>query len=647
MLALLGVSGVGALSGVSSAHPDDGVTDDPDGDDKSHESELHFHDRDPSQPLIDHDATTEGVVSDGPSAHVVKNFALVGRGERLVPQGTTDVWTHDKFAYIGTFNSPCGTGDGLGEGELLDDLDGPGIAVFDVHNNNRPEYVGNIPSVAGSRTNDVKVAEMNSGAILVHTNEPCAGGPGGFEVYNVDDPTAPDHLASVRMDEINPISNALFGGITDVGVHNLFLFRQGENDYVSAVAESAFDNFRTWDITDPAAPQLVSAWGAEELFDPGVGDETVDVGRVLDAALWLLDGFGASSNRYLHDVTVNEAGDRAYLANWDAGLVLLDISDPAGPEVVSVALDPENGSLDGEVNSHQAWPSADGTVVVENEEDFSAWEATVPPSNLTFGEDDPETPLPGTAVATTVGNDFEANQIGNVGTVDGDRLVVDSGPLAGNEYMTVELAGDQPRFSDTGPISGDIVWIGRACDGDTVLNEGYLDDGGIAVVRRGACTFREKNFNAVDVGADAIVIANNDETSTPWGGLRIWDYADEANPVLASTFDTACSASSTPIPGCDPRGTYSVHNVIVEDDTVYASWYTEGLLAIDISDPYHPVEIARYSPGDEEFEEQNGGIQDMWGVYKEPNSPWIYGSDRNGGLYVLKLLGSGSENRKR
>lgn len=47
----------------------------------------------------------------------------------------------------------------------------------------------------------------------------------------------------------------------------------------------------------------------------------------------------------------------------------------------------------------------------------------------------------------------------------------------------------------------------------------------------------------------------------------------------------------------------------------------------------------------QEFEEQNGGIQDVWGVYKEPNSPWIYGSDRNGELYVLKLLGSGSDKR--
>ena len=645
LLALLGLGGLGVIPRTARARHA-GEAGGPAG------PTVHDHDLvvpDPSGPLIEHDTETSDVVSDGPSAHVTKNLAVAGRGERLLPGGNTDVWALDGYAYVGTFDSPCGTGEGFGEPGLVDDLDGPGVAVFDVHNPNRPSYVGSLPSLEGSRTNDVKVEAMNSGAVLVHSNEPCDGGPGGFEIYGVDDPTAPEHLASVRIDEINPISDSLFGGLTDVGVHNLFLFSQGERDYVSAVAETAFDNFQTWDITDPADPQRVSTWGAEELFDPGVGDETSDVGRVLNAAFWLLDGFGSSANRFLHDVTIGADGNRAYLANWDAGLVLLDVSDPADPQVVSVALDREDGSRDGEVNSHQAWPSEDGSVVVETEEDFSAWVETVPPGNLTFGQaeaGEPTAPLPGTAVATAAGDDFEASQTGNAGTVDEDGLVVESGPLAGNTYPAIELAGDQPTFADTGPVRGDIVWIGRACDGDEILNAGALADGGIAVVRRGACSFREKNFNAAEVGADAIVIANN-ETNSPWGGIRIWDYSDEANPVLASTFDTACSASPEPIPECDLRGTYTVHNVIVEREKAYVSWYSDGVLVLDISDPYDPVEVARFSPSDGDFEEQNGGIQDVWGIYKEPRQPWIYASDRNGGLYVLKELGAGSENRNR
>lgn len=225
-----------------------------------------------------------------------------------------------------------------------------------------------------------------------------------------------------------------------------------------------------------------------------------------------------------------------------------------------------------------------------------------------------------------------------------------SGPLAGESYPAVELAGDQPKFADIGAVSGDLVWIGRACDGDEILNADAIADGGIAVVRRGACAFRDKNFNAAAAGADAVVIANNISEDTPWSGLRIWDYSDPENPVLASTFDTVCSASPEPIPECDPFGTYSSHNVVVEDTEdgrvkAYVSWYYDGMLVLDVTDPANPVEVARFFDNSDEFLASNGGLpHDFWGVRKAPGEPWIYGSDRNGGLYVFKEKGAGGGN---
>lgn len=610
-------------------HPDDGSEDE--------EPTLHLDD--PSGPLGAHDTATAGmVVSGSPSAKVIKNLATSGRGERLVGNATTDVWAHAGYAYTGTFNSPCG-----GDPEA-------GIWIWDVHNHNKVSFVGIIPSPVGSRSNDVKVAAMNSGDILVHSNEPCAGGPGGFEVYNVDDPANPVHLAHVQVDEINPISDALFGGLSDNGVHNLFLFTQGDQDYVAAQSEGAFDGFQIFDITDPSNPSLASGWGAEEVFDPGVGDLTdlgdpAQVDRVLNAALWLLDGFGASANRFLHDFTITPDGTQAYLAHWDAGLILLDISDVSNPQVVSVALDPVNGSLDGEVNSHSVWPSEDGRIVVEGEEDFSAWEATVPPGNITFGNGNP---IPGVIASTTAGDAFEGSQTGNVGSITANSVTVTSGPLAGQVFPAVEFSGNNFPLG-AGSVSGNFVWIGRACNGDPILNPPGAGD--IAVVRRGACTFAEKSVNAAAAGAGAIVVTNNNPTSTPWSGLRIWDYSDPANPVLASTFDTVCSASTAPGGTCDPAGTYSSHNVIVETtgNTVkaYISWYSDGMLILDVSDPYNPVETARFFNNTPEFLAGNGGNpHDFWGVYKEPNSPWIYGADRNGGLYVFKEYGSGTIGKK-
>ncbi len=622
------------LATASAHHPDDG----------SGHPELEQHidtglDRpDPNAALEARDAETEGIISDGPFADVIKNLDVAGRGERLSPDGTTDVWTLDGHAYTGTFNSPCG-------GE-----EGAGVWVWDVSNVTKPGFVTVIESPAGSRSNDVKVANMNSGRVLVHSNESCGGGVGGFEIYNVDDPANPVFLAHVQVDEIAEITPLFFGGpgsLDDNGVHNLWLFSQGDKDYVAAASEGVFDGFQIFDITDPTAPALVSGWGAEELFDPGVGDLTLaddpTGGRTLTAVLWMLDGFGASRNRFLHDFTLSADGTKAYLAHWDAGLVLLDISDPANPQVVSVAIDPVNGSLDGEVNSHSVWPSADGSIVVEGEEDFSVFAGDDPLGNFTF-QDRPTNTIPGVGISTNAGTEFENSQTGNVVTVDANSVTVDSGPLAGNSYVATEGSGNQPRFADTGPITGEAVWIGRACNGDPILNAAAIGAGGIAVVRRGACFFGDKLANAAAAGAVAIVVSNNAPDSV-WSGVRVWDYADPANPVLTAIFDTVCS-SEPRNPSCDPRGTYSSHNVIVENEgnkvKAYISWYSDGVVVLDVTDPYNPVETARYHREGLDFEAENGGIQDVWGIYKEPGSPWVYASDRNGGLYVLKELGSGT-----
>jgi len=629
---------------------DDGVSD-------GGEGEIH----EPSADLAALDAAASQVISDGPFAKVTKNLQLRGRGDRLVSQATTDVWAHKNFAYTGTFNSPCG-------GE-----EGAGVWIWNVLNKNRPSFVGIIESETGSRSNDVKVATMNSGDILVHSNETCGtGGLGGFEIYDVDDPRNPVHLATQRIREPNPIMAAGLAGGMNRGVHNLYLFTQGSRDYVALATHgnAIFGSTQIFEITDPANPQFVSAWGPEFLCeedfcsdDPYNETDIPTLNAMISewiggAAAGRTPGFGGSLIRSVHDITVTEDGNLMYAAAWDSGLILLDISDPANPEVVSQALDPENGSLDGEVNSHSMWPSEDGTIVVEGEEDFNAWVTVQPLGNFTFG-DQPWNTVPGVGVSTSAGDDFEANQTGNMVTVTASSVTVNSGPLAGNVYPAEEGAGNQPKIADTGPITAEAVWVGRGCDTDNFgvpgndvpgIVDPHLNDpaGKIAVIRRGACTFSSKMGAAQAAGAVGVIIANNLVNDTPWGGLRIWDYSDPENPVLASTFDTICSAAATPIDECDPFGTWSVHNVVVEttDDgrvKAYVSWYWDGMLVLDVTDPANPVEVARYFDNSPAFIESNGGNpHDFWGVWKIPGEPWIYGADRNGGLKVFLEQGRGS-----
>ena len=562
------------------------------------------------------------VVSSGPSADVQKNLATRGVGLRLVPDATTDVWAHDGYAYTGTFNNPCG-----GDPDA-------GVWVWHVKNTSKVSFVGVIPSPTGSRSNDVKVAEMNSGDVLVHSNESCSGGPGGFEIYNVDDPANPVHLASVQTDDINLLLRDGLGFL-DFGVQNVFLFTQGDSDFLAATVASELGNFQIFDITDPTNPTLVGFWGAEQLHRPDVTDwvNLTDFGIILDVDAYLFSGFGASQNRFLSDITITADGSQAYLGNWDAGLVLLDISDPTDPQLVSVAIDPTSG--DGEVNSNSVWPGEDGTVVIEGEEDFSTF------------------------------------------TIE---FTIDTGPTAGS-YSSLEGTFTVPLVDLPGQEMSDFTtYVGLAC---APIPAGT----GIALIQRGTCRFDLKATNAIDAGYTGMVVFNDaargdtlvamggDPRTIPgvfvghstglaiagvgnaaslvvgasgeavtakaavnsWGGFRVWDYSDPANPVLASTFNTVCSATVID-PSCDSAGLYSASNVIVEstDDgriKAYISWYTDGVLVLDITDPYNPVELARYKADGETY----------WGVYKVPGKPWIYASDRNGGLRILKEYGSGSK----
>lgn len=342
------------------------------------------------------------------------------------------------------------------------------------------------------------------------------------------------------------------------------------------------------------------------------------------------------------------------LSNFDAGLVLLDISDPTSTELVSVALD-LSADGDMEVNSNAAWPSEDGSVVVETNEDFY-------PS---------ERPILFTIVSGPSDGQYNATE--------------------GRGEFTVPVV-----FLPGQKMSGPTTYVGLACTagGDSVPPDSSIPvppataSGQIALIQRGICRFDEKATNVINAGYIGMVIFN-DETrgddvltmigdrreipgvfvghstglkiakvtdatelvigasgeeitaatgaANGWGQVRIWDYSDPTNPVFASSFDTVCSAAVGDTSSCDPAGIYTAKNVIVQTTgsrvKAYISWYSDGMLILDVTDPYHPFEIARYTGSDGE---------QYWGVYKEDQEPWIYGSDRNGGLDVFKEYGAGT-----
>ena len=154
---------------------------------------------------------------------------------------------------------------------------------------------------------------------------------------------------------------------------------------------------------------------------------------------------------------------------------------------------------------------------------------------------------------------------------------------------------------------------------------------------------------------DETLFVQNDEamaavgsgSQASWTFQRVYDTASLARPKLLSTF-----ASESAVPGRDGRvasdGIYSVHNAVVAGDREYASWYSDGVRVVDLSDPRHPREVAWFvpppsSPPRQTAATAQGGRRDMplvWGVY-----PWkdlVLASDMNSGLWVFRVTASGT-----
>jgi hypothetical protein len=128
-----------------------------------------------------------------------------------------------------------------------------------------------------------------------------------------------------------------------------------------------------------------------------------------------------------------------------------------------------------------------------------------------------------------------------------------------------------------------------------------------------------------------------------WTFQRVFDTSSLERPRLLSTF-----ATESAVPGKDRKvatdGVYSVHNAVIKGDTSYASWYSDGVRVVDLSDPGRPEEVAWFVPPPTSPRQSaataQGGRRDMpvvWGVF--PYKDVVLASDMNSGLWVFRVTG--------
>ncbi|HEX6034415.1 MAG TPA: hypothetical protein VFY83_08270, partial [Anaerolineales bacterium] len=125
---------------------------------------------------------------------------------------------------------------------------------------------------------------------------------------------------------------------------------------------------------------------------------------------------------------------------------------------------------------------------------------------------------------------------------------------------------------------------------------------------------------------------------TAWGYARFFDISDPANPVQLSTFKLP---STTQFPPPAEFNFYSVHDPKVRGRLAYFSWYSEGVVVLNISDPTQPEMVAQFIPepaADPQgfFAPPEVKFPFVWGVFPY-RERLVLASDINSGLWIFRI----------
>jgi hypothetical protein len=127
-------------------------------------------------------------------------------------------------------------------------------------------------------------------------------------------------------------------------------------------------------------------------------------------------------------------------------------------------------------------------------------------------------------------------------------------------------------------------------------------------------------------------------TEKGFGYLRIYDERNLAKPVQIGSYKTP-NGSGASDPGA---GDYTIHQPELYGQTIYASWYSDGVQVIDVSDPRAPMRVAYFVPPAAQNPVKPAqrdtltNTTQVWGVAVDEATGLVYLSDMNSGLWIVR-----------
>jgi hypothetical protein len=536
---------------------------------------------------------------------IVKNFRVLGNNDLGMTDVNGDVWVHGNFAYVGTWAIPC---------------TGTGVRILDVSNLRRPELIATAGGREGTDAEDMVVRRVStpsfSGDLLAIGIQRCGEDPAlddqefGLELWNVTDPSNPQKLGEFPV------------GHGSGGVHELDLFQRGGKVYALLAHPfgewfdpMAMGDFFIVDVTNPRMPVQVAEWGA--------GGAGLSPGPFY--------GQGEFGAMFGHSARASEDGMKAYVSYWDLGVLTFDISDPANPVLLTRTTFEE--SDDGDAHSMTPYLNKRGReFILQNDEDTSPRS----PAEIRYGkrgqgigvESAGSAPLwlerKHKVAAPVV---MAANQ----GCAVADYPVGTAGKIAVayTPFPFFDASGDeplclQPEQEAAAEAAGAVALVHDFVAENTSPQWFDFGEVGIPVL----FTDHETAQGMVAAG-----FATLKALKPSWGYLRIYD-AESGRQV--AKFDDVRNVHTLPA----PVGDWTIHNTEVMGDRAYSSWYSNGIVALDLGPldkrrPRDPKFVGQFVPPPAGEDLPFTG---MWGVFIREDGV-IFGSDAASGLWIVKPKG--------
>jgi len=535
---------------------------------------------------------------------VRENLEVVGKvnlispttHDPVLPEQIADVAVHKGYAYLNSWDSTtCADG---------------GTFVVDIRDPAEPRQVGFIPAKApfyhGEGAQVVSINTPQFRGDLLAVNDETYGSNvlgecsdaldqtgGGFDLYNVTDPTNPVPLVQGAGDRSPESSVTQDPSQVANSYHSVFVWQDGPRAYLAASDNVELSDVDIFDITDPTAPEFVK--DLDVLSLPQAGQ---------------IVGESAHGNAiFHHDVVVKRIAGRhrMLVSYWDAGYVQLDVDNSANPTHITDTdydnPDPLTGIDPPEGNAHQAEYSHDNQFFLAADEDFAPFRLTTQ---------------------------------------------ITQAPFAGVEFAA-SLSAAEP-IAQGATIAGDTVFAGPACTGTVPPPPAGVT---IAVAERGVCPggFQEKADAIEDAGYEMGVIFNN---SSGAGGGRceslinmLIDPATVDIPMAfvgradglrilgvfnASTYQ--CTGAATPTAGDTPAPPSGTAGLTVEFASVHDGWGYAHLYDANTSEEIDAYAIRESL--DERYAE-DFGVLSIHEFATDSSTNLAYASYYAGGIRVFRF----------